>query len=171
MLHCLCWGLWPVQPNGSCQAPSVYLTKHLLGRLSPLLKQLTSIVHIISPETDNCPSRISGREIMTAENISWWIQEKCCRPGGGRNLQPPDHQLDVHPTWATEASLHVTYIYGKCLKIPHFLAYILSLFLKILSEMAKTVDPDQTAPLGSVWSESALFAYAIFILKLWCTNM
>ena len=33
-------------------------------------KQLTSIVHILSPETDNCPSWISGREIMTLENIS-----------------------------------------------------------------------------------------------------
>ena len=28
--------------------------------------------------------------------------------------------------------------------------------------MANSVDPDQTAPLGAVWSGSALFAYAIF---------
>ena len=27
--------------------------------------------------------------------------------------------------------------------------------------MANSVDPDQTAPLGAVWSGSALFAYAI----------
>ena len=27
--------------------------------------------------------------------------------------------------------------------------------------MAKSVDPDQTAPLGAVWSESALFARPI----------
>ena len=39
----------PVNPMGSCRARSVYLTTHLLGRLSPL----TSIVHIPSPETDN----------------------------------------------------------------------------------------------------------------------
>ena len=26
----------PVNPMGSCRAPSVYLTTHLLGRLSPL---------------------------------------------------------------------------------------------------------------------------------------
>ena len=26
----------PVNPMGSCRAPSVYLTMHLLGRLSPL---------------------------------------------------------------------------------------------------------------------------------------
>ena len=33
--------------------------------------------------------------------------------------------------------------------------------LKILSEMANSVEPDQTAPSGAVWSGSALFAYAI----------
>ena len=36
---------------GSCRAQSVYLTTLLLGRLSPL-SGLTSIVHILSPETD-----------------------------------------------------------------------------------------------------------------------
>ena len=35
------------------------------------------------------------------------------------------------------------------------------LFLKILSGMANSVDPDQTAPSGAVWSGSALFAYVI----------
>ena len=34
-------------------------------------------------------------------------------------------------------------------------------FLKIPSGMANSVDPDQTAPSGAVWSGSALFAYAI----------
>ena len=37
------------------------------------------------------------------------------------------------------------------------------LFLKILSEMANSVDPDQTAPSGAVSSGSALFAYAILL--------
>ena len=38
-------------------------------------------MHILSPETDNCPSWISGRERMTVENISWSISTKeCCRP-------------------------------------------------------------------------------------------
>ena len=32
--------------------------------------------------------------------------------------------------------------------------------------MANSVDPDQTAPLGAVWSGSALFAYAIFSATL-----
>ena len=41
----------PVNPMESCRARSVYLTTHLLRRLSPLI-----VLCIISPETDNCPS-------------------------------------------------------------------------------------------------------------------
>ena len=37
----------------------------------------------------------------------------------------------------------------------------MQLFLKILSEMANRVDPDQISPSGAVWSWSTLFAYAI----------
>ena len=37
----------------------------------------------------------------------------------------------------------------------------MQLFLKILSGMANSVDPNQTAPSGAVWSGSALFAYVI----------
>ena len=59
--------------------------------------------------------------------------------------------------------------YGKCPKISNtlfstILAWIMllmHLFLKILSGMANSVDPDQTAPSGAVWSGSALFAYVI----------
>ena len=35
------------------------------------------------------------------------------------------------------------------------------LLLKMLSGMANIVDPDQTAPEGTAWSGSALFAYVI----------
>ena len=49
--------LRPSQPNGVMPSkPVVYLTTGLLGRLSPLIKRLTSIVHILLPETDDCPS-------------------------------------------------------------------------------------------------------------------
>ena len=34
-------------------------------------------------------------------------------------------------------------------------------FLKIFNGMENSIDPDQTAPLGAVWSGSALFAYVI----------
>ena len=41
---------------------------------------------------------ISGRERMITENISWSISTKeCCRPGGGSNPQPSDHQANMHP--------------------------------------------------------------------------
>ena len=88
-------------PMGSCRARSVYLTTRLLGRLSPL----TSIVHILSPETDNCPSWISGRERMTVENISWSISTKeCCQSWRGLNPRPPGLQSVSASNWATEAS-------------------------------------------------------------------
>ena len=61
------------------------------------------------------------------------------------------------------------FTHGKCPKIFNtlfytFLAQILffmQLFPKIPCRIANSVDPDQTAPLGAVWSESTLFAYAI----------
>ena len=60
-------------------------------------------MHILSPETDNCPSWISGRERMTIENISWSISTKeCCRPRWGLNPRPPGLQSDGASNWATE---------------------------------------------------------------------
>ena len=46
-------------------------------------------MHILLPDTDNCPSWISSRERITTENISWSISTKeCCWPSWGwtRNL-------------------------------------------------------------------------------------
>ena len=37
----------------------------------------------------------------------------------------------------------------------------MQLFLKIPGRMVNSVQPDQTAPSGAVWSESALFAFFI----------
>ena len=62
-------------------------------------------MYILSPETDNCPSWISGRERMTEENISWSISTKeCCRPRRGLNPRPPCLQSEcasnfrsIHP--------------------------------------------------------------------------
>ena len=88
----------PVNTIGSCRARPAYLTTLLLGRLCPLSGQPVS-VHIISPETDNCPSWISGRDRLTEENISWSISTKeCCRNWRGSDPRSPDHQSDAHPT-------------------------------------------------------------------------
>ena len=64
-------------------------------------------MHILLPETDNCPSWISRRERMTVENISWSVSTKeCCRPLRGLNQQPPGLQSDGASNWATEASIY-----------------------------------------------------------------
>ena len=69
--------LWPSQPNG-VMSSVVSLPNHILlywaGFKSS--KPLASTVHILLPETDNCPSWISGRKGMTVENISWSISMK-----------------------------------------------------------------------------------------------
>ena len=64
---CVVVFLWPSRPNG-VMLIAISLPNQL-GRLSPL--SVTSVVHILSPETDNCPSWISWRKRITAENISW----------------------------------------------------------------------------------------------------
>ena len=95
-------------------------------------------MHILSPETDNCPSWISGRERMTVENISWSISTKeCCRPrvrGGfrgcsveprfdwkfhfhGKNLINLDHHIypPPHPQIILDPPLHiVSYSLAHC---------------------------------------------------------
>ena len=68
-------------------------------------------------------------------------------------------------------SEYLGYWYGKCPKIfntlfhtffcLNFAFYAFFFFLKFLSGMANSVDTDQTAPSGAVWSGSALFVYAI----------
>ena len=71
--------LRPSQPNG-VMSSAVSLPNHTCTGQAKSSKRLTSIVHILSPETDNCLSLISGRERMTVENISWSISMKeCCR--------------------------------------------------------------------------------------------
>ena len=76
--------LRPSQPNGVIMSV-VSLPNHTFTGQAKSSKWLTSIVHILSPETDNCPFWSSRRERMNIENISWSISMKeCCRPGRGR---------------------------------------------------------------------------------------
>ena len=95
--------LRPSQPNG-VMSSAVSLPNHKFTGQASSFKRLTSIVHILSPETDNCPSWISRRERMTVENISWSISLKeYCRPRRGLNPRPPGIQSDGASNWATEA--------------------------------------------------------------------
>ena len=61
--------LQPSQPNG-VMSSTVSLPNHTFTGQALSSKRLTSIVYILSPETDNCPSCISGRERMIVENTS-----------------------------------------------------------------------------------------------------
>ena len=95
--------LRPNQPYG-VMSSAVNLPSHTFTGQARSSKRLTSIVHILSPDTDNCPSWISRRERMTVENILWSISTKeCCRPRRGLNPRPPGLQSDGASNWATEA--------------------------------------------------------------------
>ena len=56
-------------------------------------------MHILSRETDNCPSWINGRDRMTVENISWSHSTKqWCRVRRRSSLWRPDYQSEAHST-------------------------------------------------------------------------
>ena len=130
---CLCWGFtaqstqWSHVKRGQFTLPHVYWA----GLVS---KRLTSIVHILLPETDNCPSWISGRVRMTVENISWSISTKeWCWPRRGLNLRPPGLQSDGTSNWATEAGIcEIILKSGHCPRRSHlkvFLVFALAVIL------------------------------------------
>ena len=98
--------LRPSQPNG-VMSSAVSLPNHTFTGQALSSTRLTSIVHILSPETDSCPSWISGRERMTVENISWSISTKeCCRTRRGSNTRPPGLHSDAHPTEPPRSATH-----------------------------------------------------------------
>ena len=67
--------------------------------------------------------------------------------------------------------IHKSHLYDKCPKILKtlfhtILSLFMQLFLEILSGMANSVDPDQTAPSVAVWSGSPLSACVIMSATL-----
>ena len=69
-------------------------------------------MHILSPETDNCPSWLSGRERMAIENISWSISTKeCCRPRGGWTRDLLVSSRTGLPTEPLRPALHICVIW------------------------------------------------------------
>ena len=106
-------------------------------------------MHILLPETDNCPSWISGRERMTVENISWSISTKeCCRPWQGLNLRPPGLQSDVHPTEpprpTTMRVVKVNFWALPCPNHPRFWIFATILFIEMfkISVIINPFTPD-----------------------------
>ena len=108
-------------------------------------------MHILSPETDNCPSWISRRERMTIENTSWSISTKeCCRPRRvlTRNLELLVSSRTVHPTESPRpAHFNVRSVW---------LVFIVTIFIAISVLNANSEDPDDSA-FCYIWS----FVYTI----------
>ena len=108
--------LRPSQPNG-VMLSMVSLPSHTFTGQAYSSKRLTSIVHILLPESNNCPSWISGRERMAIENISWSISTKeCCRLGRGwardllvssRTAHPTEPPKPAHFWWTTERAAKI----------------------------------------------------------------
>ena len=109
----------------------VSLPNHTFTGQALSSERLTSIVHILWPETNNCPSWISRRERMTVENISRWISMKeCCRPWWGLNPPPPGLQSDGTSNWATETG-HQSCTWHIAWSCSTFLSSIIKIFQRV----------------------------------------
>ena len=106
-------------------------------------------MHILSPETDNCPSWISGRERMTVENVSWSISTKeCYRPRRGLNPRPSGLQSDGASNWATEAGT-IMYVYWKI--FVHYARASSHIHINLCSAEPGYVLPLQTVKIQISW--------------------
>ena len=82
-----------IQSNG-VMSSAVSLPVHTFTGHAYSSMRSTSIVHIFSPETGNCPSWIRERERMTIENISWSNLHESMLPT--ENVEMAE---DVQPYW------------------------------------------------------------------------
>ena len=87
--------LWPSQPIRD-KSNVVSLPHHTFTGQALSSKWLTNIEHILSSETDNCPSWQLKGENDCRNMINF--HERMLPTQRGSNLQPPDHQSDKHPT-------------------------------------------------------------------------
>ena len=97
--------LWHSQ-SYRVMSSTVSLSSHILTGQALSSKWLTSIVHILSPETDNCLSWISGRERMTSRTciqLSHWGLRQTSLPtvitlssGTDKHLQTVLPQIRYH---------------------------------------------------------------------------
>ena len=118
-------------------------------------------MHILFPETDNCPFWISRREKMTVENISWSIFKKeCCPPGRD---QTHNHLITNQMCIQLSHLASLCVLFTLNIRIPQPLKCQENLHLKMSSVyvlcwiflqtfqtyfciQANNVNPDQTAP-------------------------
>ena len=83
------------QPNG-VMSSAVSLHNHTFTGQAYSSKSLTSIEHILLPETDNYTSWNSSRWEWPKKILHQSLRMLPSQRGS--NPQPPDHQLDGHPT-------------------------------------------------------------------------
>ena len=86
----------PVNPTGSCRARSVYLTKLLLDRLSPLRGLLLLCTFFHQKRTTALLESAEGNDHRKYFMIN--LHERMLPPQRGSNPQPPNHQSDAHST-------------------------------------------------------------------------
>ena len=89
-----------VNPVVSCRARSIYLTKCLLGRLSPLSSYPVLCTFFHQKQKTALLESAGEREWPHKIKIYFMIslQERMLAARRGSNMQPPDHQSDGYPT-------------------------------------------------------------------------
>ena len=113
-------------------------------------------MHILSPETDNCPSWISWRERMAIENISWSISTKeCCWPQRGLNPRPPGLPCLMLPAALPLRQQTDYLLMGPSMKIFH--KCIKSKFCQIFYFIIFLVGDSKFNPLLSPWISESEF--------------
>ena len=91
----------PVKPIWSCWVRSVYLTTLLLGRLSPLSgKQVSGIVPILLPETDNLLPFLNQQKGENDPRKYFMVKSPRKNVADPAGVEPSTscHQSDAHPT-------------------------------------------------------------------------
>ena len=101
----------PVNPMGSCRAQSS-LPNHTFTGQAKSTKQLTNIVYILSPETDNFLNQRRW-ENNSRKYFMISLYERMLPTQQGSSPQPPDHQADTNPTEPPRLAMKY-WIQSKC---------------------------------------------------------
>ena len=105
----------PVNLMWSCRAWLVYLTTHLLGRLSPLSGKPVLCTFFHQKLTTALLESAGENDRRKYFMIN--LHERMLPTWRGLNPQPPDHQLDAHPTEPPRlACMQVNSIYNRIMK-------------------------------------------------------
>ena len=100
--------LRPSQPNG-VMSSAVSLPNHMITGQALSSKRLTSIVHILLPETDNCPSWISVRkENDHRKYLMINLHERMLPTSAGVEPETSWSPVVCASNWATKAWMQIS---------------------------------------------------------------